>query len=36
MDLLISIFFATILYMIFIFPFVAFCMAVVRKVFNED
>ena len=36
MDLLLSIIFAFILYMILIFPFVAFCIAVVRKVFNED
>ena len=36
MDLLFSILSAIILYVIFIFPFVAFCTAVVRKVFDED
>lgn len=35
MDLLISIFFAFILYMVFIFPVVAFCMSAVRKVMDD-
>ena len=35
MDLLLSIFFAFILYMIFILPFVIFCVAVVGKVMND-
>jgi len=35
MDFLISIIFAIILYMIFIFPFVAFCVAAARKVMDD-
>ena len=35
MDLLLSILFAIILYMVFIFPFVAFCMAAVRKIMDD-